>query len=67
MVEVLAITPRVVTQEMNHGLLAEFTKSEVDVALKHMAPLKAPGLDDLPPIFYQHYWNKIGGDVEKRF
>ena len=31
--EVLAATPRVVTQEMNHGLLAEFTKSEVDVAL----------------------------------
>ena len=30
-----------------------------------MAPLKAPGPDGLPPIFYQHYWNKIGGDVAK--
>ena len=63
--EVLAITPQVVTQEMNHGLLAKFTKSEVDVALKQMAPLKAPGPNGLPPIFYQHYWNKIGGDVAK--
>ena len=55
--EVLAATPRVVTQEMNHGLLAEFTKSEVDVALKQISPLKAPGPDGLPPIFYQHYWD----------
>ena len=58
--DVLAVTP-----EMNLDLLAEFTKSEVDVALKQMAPLKAPGPDGLPPIFYQHYWNKIGGDVAK--
>ena len=50
---------------MNLGLLAEFTKSEVDAALKQMAPLKAPGPDGLPPIFYQHYWNKVGGDVAK--
>ena len=32
--EVLVATPQVVTQAMNHGLLAELTKSEVDVALK---------------------------------
>ena len=63
--EVLVATPQVVTQAMNHGLLAELTKSEVDVALKQMSPLKAPGLDGLPPIFYQHYCNKIGGDVAK--
>ena len=49
--EVLVATPQVVTQAMNHGLLAELTKSEVDVALKQMSPLKAPGLDGLPPIF----------------
>ena len=63
--DVLAATPQVVTPEMNLGLLAEFTKSEVDAALKQMAPLKAPGPDGLPPIFYQHYWNKVGGDVAK--
>ena len=30
-----------------------------------MSPLKALGPNGLPPIFYQHYWDKIGGDVAK--
>ena len=63
--EVLATTSRVVNSEMNQYLLAEFTKSEVDVALKQMSPLKAPRLDGLPPIFFQPYWDKIGGDMVK--
>ena len=62
---VLVTTSWVVTSEMNQYLLAEFTKIEVDVALKQMSPLKAPGPDGLPPIFYQHYLDKIGGDVAK--
>lgn len=32
--KVLAATPRVVTHDMNQFLLAEFTRSEVDLALK---------------------------------
>ena len=28
-----------------------------------MAPLKASGLDGMPPIFYQRYWPSIGGEV----
>lgn len=28
-----------------------------------MAPLKALGLDGMPPIFYQHYWSPISDDV----
>ena len=28
-----------------------------------MAPLKAPGLDGMPPIYYQNYWNLVGEDV----
>ena len=36
--EVLGATFRVVNSEMNQSLLAEFTKSEVDVALKQMSP-----------------------------
>ena len=28
-----------------------------------MAPLKAPGLNGMPPIYYQNYWNLVGEDV----
>uniref|UniRef100_A0A2N9G7B6 Reverse transcriptase domain-containing protein n=1 Tax=Fagus sylvatica TaxID=28930 RepID=A0A2N9G7B6_FAGSY len=61
--EVLDNIQMVVTEEMNNQLIKEFTAEEVDVALKQMAPLKAPGPDGLPPIFYQHYWHLIGKDV----
>ena len=30
-----------------------------------MAPLKAPGSNGMPPIFFQHYWSSIGDDVVK--
>lgn len=49
---VLEATPQTVTAEMNQALLANFIKLEVDFALKLMTPLKALGLDGLPPIFY---------------
>lgn len=50
---------------MNAELTSEFTKVEVEVALKQMAPLKAPGPDSMPPIFFQQYWNSIGDDAIK--
>ena len=37
---------------MNVELLKPYSKEEVDAAIKQMAPLKAPGLDGMPPIFY---------------
>jgi len=36
---------------MNNTLIGEFTRIEVDMALKQMAPQKAPDPDDMPPIF----------------
>ena len=52
-----------VTAEINSQLLRPYTEMEVSVALKQMAPLKAPEPDGMPPIFYQSYWKFIGNDV----
>ena len=41
----------------------EFTIEEVEVALKQMAPLKSPGPDGMPPLFYQNYWSLIRSNV----
>ena len=53
--EVVQFTKRVVADEMNIGLIGNFSKEEVTIALKQMAPLKAPGPNGMPPIFFQHY------------
>jgi hypothetical protein len=55
----------VVMDGMNEELSREFTPGEVAVALKQMAPLKAPGSDGLPPLFYHKYWHLIGDEVTK--
>ena len=44
-----------VTEDMNRQLLAEFLEGEVMLALNQMVPLKAPGPDGMPPLFFQHY------------
>ena len=54
---------KVITEEMNSKLSSEFTQLEVKQAINQMAPLKAPGPDGMPPLFYQHYWNLIGDDI----
>ena len=53
----------VITEEMNAKLVARFEASEIHDAIKEMAPLKAPGPDGMPPIFYQSYWDLLGEDV----
>ena len=57
--------PNAITQSMNDNLVREFSASEVDQALKQMAPLTAPGPNGLPPLFYQKYWHMVGPDVTK--
>ena len=52
-----------VTDEMNQGLIAAFTKEEVVTALKQMHPTKAPGLDGMSAIFFQKYWDVVGDDI----
>ena len=48
---------------MNVKLEVDFTIEEVEVALRQMAPLKAPSPDGMPPLFYQSYWSLVGSDV----
>ena len=60
---ILEQIPQVVIEEMNLELMGEFTALEVEMPLKQMAPLKSPGPDDMPPIFYQNYWSLVGNDV----
>ena len=56
------IEPKV-SAAMNQELIKDFTREEVEVALKHMEPLKAPGPDGMPPIFFQSFWSMVGDDV----
>ena len=44
-------------------LIADFLESEVIIALKQMALLKAPGLDGMPQLFYQQFWQVMNHDV----
>ena len=52
-----------VTEPMNTTLLRDFSREEVEVAMKQMEPITAPGPDDMPPIFYQSFWSTVGDDV----
>ena len=47
--------PHTVTKDMNATLCSEFEAWEVETALKQMAPLKVPGPDGMPPLFYQNF------------
>ncbi|KAL4309243.1 hypothetical protein GQ457_01G013830 [Hibiscus cannabinus] len=54
---------RSVSTDMNNDLLAPFVDAEVHAALRTMSPLKAPGLDGFPALFYQTYWSIVGKEV----
>ena len=54
---------KIVIDDMNAQLSQEFMEWEVQAALKQIAPLKAPSLDGIPPLFYQNYWSLVGDDV----
>lgn len=48
---------------MNSILLEDFIEDEVKTALFQMHPTKAPGPDDVNPLFFQHFWHIVGHDV----
>ena len=40
-------------------------REEVDEALNQVEPLKAPGPDGLPPLFFQKFWPCIREEVSQ--
>ncbi|XP_035546588.1 uncharacterized protein LOC118348634 [Juglans regia] len=52
-----------VTSSMNDQLSKTFTREEIEVAVKSMAPLKSPGPDGFGACFFQKHWNTIGEEV----
>ncbi|KAL0439588.1 UNVERIFIED_CONTAM: putative mitochondrial protein [Sesamum latifolium] len=44
-------------------LLKPNTAEEITFAISHMAPLKSPGPDGMPPIFFHKYWHIVKHDV----
>ena len=60
---ILDCLPTVIDEEMTEILCREFEVSEVATALQQMVPLKAPRLNDMPPLFYQHFWSTVNDDV----
>ena len=53
----------VITEDMNAKLVERYTAEEVAVAIKEMAPLKAPYPNGMSPLFFQSYWPDIGMDI----
>ena len=57
-----AVKPSV-SESMNAQLLCPFLREEVEVVVKQMKPISAPGPDGMPPLFYQSFWSLIGVDI----
>ncbi|KAF7140294.1 hypothetical protein RHSIM_Rhsim06G0103400 [Rhododendron simsii] len=52
-----------VTGEMNRILTKQVNNEEIRVAVFQMGALKAPGPNGYPGLFFQKFWNEVGGDT----
>ena len=48
---------------MTAKLTKPYTREEVNMAIKNMAPITAPGPNGTPHIFYQTFWLNISLEV----
>ncbi|CAM8923717.1 unnamed protein product [Rhodiola kirilowii] len=53
----------VITDEFNQLLIGDISEEEVRRAVFSINPLKAPGIDGFPTLFYQKNWDYIKGYV----
>ena len=53
----------VVIKAMRTNLDKPFSNEELGQVIRKMAPLKAPGPDGIPPLFFQTYWTNVVMDV----
>ncbi|CAJ2638124.1 unnamed protein product [Trifolium pratense] len=53
------------TEEHKEFCSSLFSAEEVKEAIFQMHPLKAPGPDGLPALFFQKYWHIVGRDVQR--
>lgn len=61
--DILSLIDPVITPENNIVLTRAISREEVRNAVFQMGPLKAPGSDGFPGLFYQTYWDIVGDDV----
>ncbi|KAA3483968.1 reverse transcriptase [Gossypium australe] len=61
--KVLEGIERCISQEINEELQSPSKEDEVYAALKGMGPLKVPGSDGFPALFFQKYWHIVGKEV----
>lgn len=61
--EILEIINPRVTTEMNLQLARPYSTEDVSLALSQMSPMKSPGPDGLPALFFQKYWHILGSNI----
>ncbi|CAM8940407.1 unnamed protein product [Rhodiola kirilowii] len=54
-----------ISKEMNSWLLQDVSEDEIKKAVFSLGPLKAPGVDGFPALFYHKFWDRVKGDVVK--
>ncbi|MBA0824001.1 hypothetical protein Goarm_020691, partial [Gossypium armourianum] len=59
----LGLVKKRIINSMNEELLKPFTEEEIGHVVKMMAPLKSPGIDGFPVMFYQRYWHIVGPEI----
>lgn len=65
MEEICSMIRNKLNEEMKDWCNSVYSEEDVHEALMQMHPLKSPGPDGLPALFFQKYWGIVGRDVTK--